>query len=216
LPLLWGWLAQERNSKKYDRIYQNTVGLGITSTVRYHARRLCDLQREEIEIEAEIGKLLKNPMFTQYLNVFEKFKFGVRLTALLISQIYPFDSFLVDGQPSIAIRRGRISGKPTKRHISLRKFQKTLGVAPSMEASGDSQKQRVFDGSSLCRKALWLWVFTNIEPKKARPQNSIGEILGNFLDLEKSTAKPVQLIRSRAAVKAVKLLFRELVQAFCK
>lgn len=216
VPLLWGWLAHERVSKKYERLYQTTAGLGITNTVRYHAQRLCNLQREEIEIETEIAQLLKNPIFTQYLQVFESFCFGIRLTAMLISQIYPFDGFLVDGQPSIIIRKGRVSGKPTKRHISLRKFQKTLGVAPSMEASGDSQKQRVSDGSSICRKALWLWVFTNIEPKKARSQNKIGQTLGDFLDTEKATGKPVQLIRSRTVVKAVKLLFRELVQAFCK
>jgi hypothetical protein len=35
--------------------------------------------------------------------------------------------------------------------------------------------------------------------------------LGEWLDQEKSTGKPVTLVRSRTAVKAVKLLFKKLV-----
>ncbi|WP_242056545.1 MULTISPECIES: hypothetical protein [unclassified Nostoc] len=36
-----------------------------------------------------------------------------------------------DGKPEISIRPGRNSKKPTKRHLSLRRFQKALGVAPA-------------------------------------------------------------------------------------
>ena len=110
------------------------------------------------------------------------------------------------------ICRGRKSGKPTKRYMSLRRFQKTLGLAPSMEASGDKNAVKTNDGSRLCRKAMWQWVFSCLEPKHRRLRNEINETLCNYLDAEKASGKPVRLVRSRVAVKAVKLLFRELVK----
>jgi hypothetical protein len=213
VPLLWGWLAQERKSKRYDLLYQNTVGLGISDTVRYHAARLCNLQREELAIERELHQLLADSRFQPYLEVFHKFGFGDRLTAILISQIYPLSGFLgEDGKPEVRIRPGRNSKKPTKRHLSLRRFQKALGIAPSLEASGDMKKAKVVGGSDLCRKSLWQWVFTRIEPKRSRLKNEIGEFLGEKLDTEKAAGRPIKLVRMKIAAIGTRLLFRELVR----
>ena len=217
MPLLWAWLGGERPSKRYDRLYQNTIGLGITSSVVHHAQRLCNLQGEEQAIESELQLLLADPKFQLYLEVFGKFGFGDRLTAVLLSQIYPLENYLgEDGKPEVRIRIGRVSGKPTKRHLSLRRFQKALGMAPSQASSGDLKKSKVVGGSDLCRKALWQWVFTRIEPGRSRLKNEIGVALGQQLDSEKAAGRPVRLVRSRIAVKAAKLLFKELVQVFCK
>nr|WP_026733713.1 hypothetical protein [Fischerella sp. PCC 9605] len=71
---------------------------------------------------------------------------------------------------------------------------------------------RVVGGSALCRKALWQWVFSRIEPKRQRPNSEIGKSLGEYLDAEKAAGKPVQLVRSRVSAKAAKLLFKELVR----
>jgi hypothetical protein len=54
VPLLWGWLAGEIPSKKYDRLYVESIGLGIQDSVRQHAARLCSLQREFVAIEQEL------------------------------------------------------------------------------------------------------------------------------------------------------------------
>ena len=55
-----------------------------------------------------------------------------RVEALLLSQIYPFENYLAaDGKPDVKIRNGRLSHKATKRHLSLRRFSKALGYAPS-------------------------------------------------------------------------------------
>ena len=214
VPLLWGWLAKERKSKRYDLLYQNTAGLGISDTVRYHAARLCNLQREELAIEHELHELLADARFQPYLEVFHRFGFGQRLTAIVISQIYPLSGFLgEDGRPEVRIRPGRNSKKPTKRHLSLRRFQKALGVAPSLEASGDIRKAKVVGGSDLCRLSLWQWVFTRIEPKRSRLKNEIGEFLGEKLDTEKAAGRPVKLVRMKIAAIAVRLLFRGLVKA---
>jgi len=58
LPLLWAWQAGEKKSLKYDCLLANSVGLGLTDTVKLHAQRICQLQREEIAIERELVKLL--------------------------------------------------------------------------------------------------------------------------------------------------------------
>jgi hypothetical protein len=213
VPLLWGWLALKRKSTRYDRLYEQSVGLGITDTVRQHAKRICDLQDEEHAIEGELSELLTDSRFEPYRAVFKKFGFGDRLSSVIISQIYPIEGFLgADGKPEVKIRQGRNSKKPTKRHLSLRRFQKALGAAPHLEASGDSRKAKVVGGSDLCRKSLWQWVFTRIEPKRSRLKNEIGKTLGEQLDTEKAAGRPVKLVRNRIAAKGARLLFRELVK----
>ncbi|BAY15726.1 hypothetical protein NIES21_15450 [Anabaenopsis circularis NIES-21] len=213
VPLLWGWLGNERPAKRYDQLYKTSAGLGITNTVRLHAKRLCDLQREEIIIERELAQLLTDERFQPYCEVFHRFGFGDRLKAVLISQIYPLSGFLgEDGKPEVRIRQGRNSKKPTKRHLSLRRFQKALGVAPSLEASGDKRKTKVVGGSDLCRLSLWQWVYTRLEPKRARLKNEIGEQLGERLIVEKEAGRPVKLVRMKVAAIGARLLFRELVK----
>lgn len=160
--------------------------------------------------------MLVAPQFLPYRKVFAKFGFGQRIEALLLSQIYPFENYLgFDGKPELEVARGRRSGKPTKRYLSLWGFMKALGCDPSQESSGDSQKIRVVGGSDLCRKALWQWVFTRIEPKRCRLANEIGCQLGEIIDFDKSSGRPVRLVRSRVAAKAVKLLFKEFCKELC-
>ncbi|WP_154655974.1 transposase, partial [Fortiea contorta] len=108
--------------------------------------------------------------------------------------------------------QGCNSKKSTKRHLSLRRFQKALGIAPSLESSGDKHKSKIIGGSDLCRKALWQWVFTRIEPKRSRLANHIGVTLGGLLDTEKAAGRPVKLVRMKVASYAARLLFRELVR----
>jgi hypothetical protein len=192
------------------------VGLGITRTVKYHALRLCDLQQEEALIEMELKHLLAAFEFLLYRQVFARFGFGQRVEALLLSQIYPLENYLTpEGKPDVKIRKGRKSGKPTKRHLSLRRFQKALGVAPALESSGDITRAKIVGGSDLCRMALWQWVYTRIEPARSRLKNDIGSRLGSELDDEKLKGRPVRLVRSRISAKAARLLFKELVKNIC-
>ncbi|MFB2976990.1 IS110 family transposase, partial [Microseira sp. BLCC-F43] len=143
--------------------------------------------------------------------VFAKFGFGLRLQTVLISQIYPLSNYLdADGKPEVITRRGRKSGKPTKRYLSPRRFMRSLGVAPGKEASKDKDLDRV-GGSDLCRIVLWQWVKTRVEPKRSRPKNFIGQLLGDILDDEKSSGCPIKLVRTRVAARAVRLLFKLLV-----
>jgi len=213
VPLFWGWLCGQRPSVKYDLMLEQSIGLGIDEGVRFHAARICDIQREEMTVEFQLSKLVSEPQFLPYRKVFARFGFGRRVEALLLSQIYPFENYLAaDGKPDVKIRNGRLSDKPTKRHLSQRRFCKALGYAPSQESSGDINRSRVSGGSDLCRKALWQWIFTRIEPQRCRLANDIGDRLGQIMDEEKLSGRPVKLVRSRVAAKAVKMLFREFVR----
>lgn len=213
-PLLWGWLAGERESIRYDNLLRSSVGLGITSTVTLHAKRLCNMHIEEYHIEVSIKQILTHSEYDIYIKVFNQFNFGLRIQSLLLTQIYPFDRFLEDNQPIIKHRKGRISGKLTTRHLSERRFLKTLGLAPTQEYSGDSKKSKVKGGSALAKKILWLWVFSGVEPK-ARRTSYFTQKLGKYLDEMKVGGKPVQLARSKTAALAAKLLFRALVKELC-
>ena len=213
VPLLWGWLCGKRSSKRYDRMYLDSVGLGLLDTVRLHAQRLCSISDEEFAIECEIKKLLEDSKFLPYRKAFNSFGFGLRLEAIILSQIYPLQKFLgEDGKPIVQFIKSKGSKKSTKRKLSLRKFQKLLGLAPSKEYSGDKRLNKVTGGNDFTRIAMWQWVFTTIEPKRNRLNNVIGKKLGKKLDEEKASGRPIRLIRSRVAAQGVKLLFTELVK----
>lgn len=212
--VFWGWLAGARKSASYDRLYAATVGLGLKLETKEAAASLEQLQRREQRLELEMCNLMKDLRFLPYRKVFSGFGFGERVEALILSQIYPLENYLVDGKPEIKIRKGKNSLMPTKRHLSRRRFQKALGVAPTREDSGDKKSTKKA-GSSLCRMALWQWLFTRIELKKSRVKNALGKQLGELLDLEKKT-RPVKLARSRVCCKAAAILFRSLVGEISK
>lgn len=212
--VFWGWLAGVRKSLKYDHLYAATVGLGLKVETKEACASVCELQRRERVLELEMRNLMKDSRFLSYRKVFAAFGFGERVEALILSQIYPLENYLVDGKPEVKIRKGKNSGMPTKRHLSRRRFQKALGVAPTREDSGDKRSTKKA-GSSLCRMALWQWLFTRIEPKKSRVKNPLGQHLGDLLDLEKKT-RPVKLARSRVCSKAAAILFRSLVKEISK
>ncbi len=216
-PLLFGWIAKSRKSARYDNLYARSCGLGLTDSARFHAARICDLQIEEMVIEKELSCLIENPEFLMYRKVFNKFGMGLRVQSLLLSQIYPIEDYLnPDGEPNVKVRKGRKSGKLTKRNLSIRTFQKVLGVAPTENSSGDMKGKRITGGSDLCRKAIWQWIFCQIELKKNYPSTAPQMILKSFIEAEKSTKMPIKLIRSRIAARAVRLLFKELVATFRK
>ena len=52
---------------------------------------------------------------------------------------------------------------------------------------------------------------SRLEIRRNRPKNDLGQYLGKIVDAEKATGKPIRLIRMRVAAKAVRLLFKELV-----
>jgi hypothetical protein len=171
------------------------------------------VQTEERRVEFNLRSILDDSQFLTYRQVLTKWGMGERLQAMIISQIYPLENFLgSDKQPIVLTTKGKLSGKPTAKHISLRKVSKMLGVAPTREQSGKSATATNKSGSELCRTALWLWLFTRCEGGRARLKNDKGEWLyGVFADYK--LHKPIKLARSKTIGKAVKKIFYELVDA---
>jgi transposase len=225
-PLFWGWLAGERTSKRYDDLLTESIGFGINDEIRLQAKALTTCLQEEQAIAAKLRHLVQSDdRFRPYLKVFAEFGFGERISTLILSTIFPLEDFLKDGKPEVRIRKGKKSGNPTTRHLSLRRFQKAIGVAPVREESGDKKRKRT-GGSSLCRKALWQWVFTRIETKSATTNPRILEIRAihqKALLRFKSSAtdeKPrgvcVKLARAYTRRKTSILLFKALVDEVTK
>ncbi|WP_124978540.1 IS110 family transposase [Aphanothece sacrum] len=218
VPIFYRWLAGLRPWKRYDNLYSKTIGLGLTDTVRKHAKRLIDLQSEEIEIEQELTELMQDERFKPYLKVLIKFGFGKRQQAILIGQIYPFENFLdEDNKPIVVFKPAtkRSKNKYTKRYLSRRRFEKMLGVAPTESSSGKKQEKKVRFGSDLCRKTLWQWVFTRVETTKGRMNNDVLKELYLWMHDPERKGTPIRLLRLKTASKGVRMLFDHLVLELC-
>jgi transposase len=211
-PLLWGWIAGERNSARYDRLYDLSVGSGLTDEIRFAAKMYCDLALQERKVEAELADLIKTDMrFLPYRKVFARFGLGIRAQGIILSQIFPIQNYFgADNKPEIVTTRGRNSKKATKKRRSEARFMKSLGVAPTRQWSGDGKKASQ-SGSDVCRKALWQWIFTRIEPQRNRPLNATVDKLVAYFVEAKNQKQPIRLVRSRLAAKAARALWRELV-----
>jgi hypothetical protein len=142
----------------------------------YGAIELAQLQRRKREIEMKMRTLMKNLRFTQYRACLAHFGFGERVEASILSQIYPLENYLKDGQPEVRIRVGKNSGQPTKKHLSRRRFQKALGVAPTREDSGDKHSSKKA-GSALCRMAPVAVVVHPHRTTTHQSEKSIGQTI---------------------------------------
>ncbi|MCT7952839.1 transposase [Ancylothrix sp. C2] len=231
-PPLWAWIAEEKIVPRYDRLYEKTIGAGLTESSRRDASRLCDLEREMAAIEKEMAYIYRtDPRFKPYSKVLDSFAFPKKTQPIILSVAFPIENFLKDGKPEVVERKGRRSGKKTKKHLSLRRFQKAMGESPSEKASGDKEERSIIHGSSLCRKAFWQWIYVRVEPVRSRPQGSrlirttdldgnpvikpICQHLGEIYDFKKSNGLPIGLIRSNLASIACRHLFRALVSEVC-
>jgi hypothetical protein len=210
-----GWLAQIHSYTRVDNEYKRSVahhlGIRISNYTRAHAAMCTDIELRANALEQKLAIALDEPEFKPYLRVFEKFGFGQRLSVLMLVQIYPFEKFLVNGQPIID-REVNYLGKKQKRYRSLRSFQLYLGLGYKWKQSGD-KIVRFLAGSSICRAHLFMWCFDRIAPfPPRRLPTEIGSILGAKYDLlrrgsVKLSWKDAEI---RVLYRTTALLFKEL------
>ncbi|WP_051023609.1 hypothetical protein [Synechococcus sp. PCC 7502] len=63
---------------------------------------MCDIHRQEIEIERGLSMLVNDPIFAKYKQVFDQFGFGSRVRSLILSTIYPIQAYLdKNGKPLV-------------------------------------------------------------------------------------------------------------------
>lgn len=248
VPPLWGWLAQRETevhpqsykslTKQYQLSAAVQFGFSIDPFVRLHADWLCDIALEEQRLEAVLKSLVNDDQFAKYNQVFDLFKFGLRIRARLLSRIYPFEAFLVDGRPLIErevreVKKKEVTRengkavvkflpgdvKRVKRNRSRDAFKLRLGMGTVLEQSGDKLVEKG-SGSALCRMNFWQYTITKIEIDKRLPNNPIGEEIALYkAELKKNVdASGKQLLngkhlQSKLSSKVANMLFRELTRA---
>jgi Transposase IS116/IS110/IS902 family len=181
--------------------------------MRLEAKLLVMVQAEERRIEYELRSLLDDSQFAPYRKVMKIYGMGEKVQAMIISQIYPIENFLDEyKRPIILTTTGKISGKLTAKHISLRKVSKMLGIAPTREQSGKSATTTNKSGSELCRNALWLWAFARIESGRSRLKTKTGEEMHKVFSKYKAH-KPIKLARAKTIGILVRRLFYDLTAA---
>ncbi|WP_041549612.1 hypothetical protein [Chamaesiphon minutus] len=213
--LFWRWLAEYSKSARYDLLLSTTCGLGITQNMRAMAKLLVDLWRQKAIVESEMVDLLKHSQFDRDRAVMEKYYLPKIAQAIIISQYYPLTNFLgEDGNEIMQISRSRRTGTHTKKPVSLRRFRKTLGVAPVREASGKSPTKTKKAGSRICRIQLWLWLFGAFERKKSKIKTATSAMQDlNDLWLSLHAEKHIKVARSTFCSKFVERLFYDLLAA---
>ena len=217
-PLLWGWLAERRKSKKYDRVLERTIGSGIEQQTRWAASQYCEIEEEIFKLKKQLVQLIDSPQFNEYRRIFTKFGFGYQLQGYLLGAIYPIEDFLKDGRPEVKIRKNRQTGNESKLKLSERRFMRAVGMGVVREDSGQKKKGKQ-SGSALCRKALWQWCFTRLEVARNNPplqftygQGKDTEQMSPAENLKrrKKGGTPVKLARQRVIARCIRELFKEL------
>jgi hypothetical protein len=223
----WAWLAGEysypRIVNDYKRSVAHEASIQLSPYTQLHARSIITLEKRQYATETELIRLLELPEFHSYIKVFKRFRFGLRNQALLLLQCYPFEKFLVDGQPWIEWelatpkhkKRMKDEAKPNpkrqKRHRSLRSFQAYLGLSYKLKQSGDSLKKK-FLGSDLVRAHLYMWCVSMVCTRKLTPNLTVGKELLEKLDkLEYNGVEGSDKV-TRLLFRATALLFQELVK----
>jgi hypothetical protein len=219
VPPLWRFIAGETIAKhtrtRYQNSLKNSCGLGLTEFSIDHAKALLNLENRQVKIEKALCSLVNLPEFKAYNLVFDDFGFGLRTRAMVLSHIFPLENYLSnDGTQIIEYVPSTGKRKYSKRKRSLSAFKLACGYGLIEDSSGEETHWRP-GGSALVRKAIWLWIFTRIEPfnMQLRPRNEIGKQLGDYLDAKKTAGIKARLARSKTAVRAVEMLFYRLLEA---
>ena len=246
---LFPWLAQKPErctqrcwnyvEKRHKESIANELGIEISDYIQLHGKWMCDIQRMEGLLDARLKDLLAAPEFEPYNQIFDKFEFGLRVRARLLSRIYPFESFLLpngrvwieheyreikkaereykDGQTLVKTTPGDV--KRTKKNRSRDSFKMRVGMGTVLEASGDSWVEKP-GGSSICRQSLWQHVLTRVETGKIEMNPVNSELIDYCFKLKSqrdANGKPLlhgKHIQGKLMAKIANMLFKELVGVF--
>ena len=162
-----GWLAGIHNYKRIENDRAKSIAtelsIDITQYTRDHAAAIAGNEIREVRLKLDLCDLLLDPAFDKYRETLELFGFESIMQATILTNIYPFEKFLLAGQPHID-RYEDDRGKH-KKNMSLSGFQISLGMGKRLIESGSSSAL-VYSGSSFARKMLYSWIVTNVLPEK--------------------------------------------------
>jgi uncharacterized protein involved in tolerance to divalent cations len=162
-----GWLAGIYNYKRIENDRAKSIAtelsIDISQYTRDHAAAIAGNQIREVRLKADLSQSLLDPAFDRYRETLELFGFGYVMQATILTNIYPFEKFLLAGKPHID-RYEDDEGKH-KKNMSLSGFQISLGMGKRLIESG-SNTALIYSGSSFARKMLYCWIVTNVLPEK--------------------------------------------------
>jgi hypothetical protein len=158
-PGIWLAISGEKVSKKWSGEFDQTIGTGLSPFSRGLAAQLCQLERQEYDLECLIAIELAKPEYAAYMQVFERFDFGERTSSALLGAIYPIEQFLNEYNRPIIEHVETKPGKRSGRNRSLSAFKLACGVGMTWHQSGDYEGWKP-GGRSDVRRALWRWCMT--------------------------------------------------------
>ncbi len=189
-----GWLGGIHTSTRiqngYNRSIVRELGIEISTYTREHAQAIAGNQIRETRILDELSESLLDPAFDRYRPILEKFGFGTKMQAVILSQAYPFEKFLVEGKQ---YRERYEDDRGEKRkNVSLAGFQISLGMGKRLVESGNTTVL-LYSGSSFARKKLYTWIVTNVLPEKMADSWLVQEIDKRALSNPKPAMTVAQL-----------------------
>ncbi len=218
-PPLWRYIAGGKVAKitntKYSKSLGNTIGSGLSEFTIDHAIALTENEARQIKIEKMLFHLVYSPDFEMYNEAFDLFGFGLRVRAMVLSHIFPIESFLgADDKPIVQYVDSTGVRKKSKRDRSLAAFKLACGMGMIEDSSGDKEVFKA-GGSALVRVALWQWCFTHLEAYggKRATDSEVCKKLVTFLHTRKSASgSRIRVVRSATVARATEMLFKELVK----
>lgn len=158
-----GWLAgihtYTRIENDRSRSIATQLSIEISDHTRSRAQHLVDRQILESKLHERLELLLAHPDLAPYIPALDRCGFGPILKAAIISNIHPFDKFLLDGKR--VIDRWDDDRRSHKRDRSRGAFQISLGMGKRLIESGGTTKWR-YAGSGLARTLLHQWTVSNV------------------------------------------------------
>lgn len=170
IPGILSYIAGESDKAKWQTEAAQSIGLGLSFESSSLARILIQIEQEEILTEQRILEELSKPQYAPYVEAAQQCGFSTRLTALLISCIYPLEQYLDDGRQRIIHHPTKERGKRVRKNESLRAFKLACGVGLIWHQSGDFQGW-VAGGSGMTREALYTFAIATYRCSKKHGLN---------------------------------------------
>jgi hypothetical protein len=162
-----GWLAGIHTSTRIKNGHLKSIaidlGIEISQYTRDHAASLCGNQIRQTHLLVDLKELLLDPEFDLYRPTLELFGFSSKMQGVILTNIYPFEKFLLNGKPYID--RWEDDRKKYKKNKSLAGFQISLGMGKRLVESGGSTAW-IYAGSSFARTKLYTWIMKYVVPEK--------------------------------------------------
>ncbi len=168
---LWKFIVGDRKGlhKCFETAYQSSIGSakrngGFSQELIELSQTIITRTERKIVCQELIKSVIYSDKYKDYHTVFNKFNFGDMIRAIILCQIYPFESFLDDSGNEIKRKiksRKTKNGNPTYKRLAYRRFHSLLGKGIKRKQSGQVDIRYV-TGSKICRNLLTLWVGSSV------------------------------------------------------